>query len=239
MARPKKYRKICHFPKTLAFKPIGEVFHREPVKLTIDEYETIRLIDKEGRSQEECSVSMKVARTTVQMIYTSARRKISEAIVDGRILEIEGGDYDLCNGKPGYCSKTDCHKKKLYAEFKRAEDTEYRIAFFSKDTENKESEKEDIPGQEICVYISTYKEASKLRVYDMKHKEIRDRRCMDLSLKKEASFCDLLHILNVDLIILPEEESMADGLKELNIMIFRTNFKREKEVLEDYFKHCE
>ena len=90
MARPKKYRKICHFPKTLTFLPVGNKSNKETVTLTVDEYETLRLIDKEGRSQEECSSSMKVARTTVQMIYASARKKVAEAIVDGRSLEIEG-----------------------------------------------------------------------------------------------------------------------------------------------------
>ena len=89
IARPKKYRKICHFPKTLTFVPVGNRNEKQTITLTIDEYETLRLIDKEGRSQEECSASMKVARTTVQMIYASARKKVAEAIVDGRSLEIE------------------------------------------------------------------------------------------------------------------------------------------------------
>ena len=67
--------------------------------LNVDEYEAIRLIDRQGFSQEECSAYMQVARTTVQMIYNSARKKLAAALVDGLPLRIEGGSYQLCDGK--------------------------------------------------------------------------------------------------------------------------------------------
>ena len=66
-----------------------------PIVLTVDEYETIRLLDKKGYSQEQCAASMQVARTTVQRIYEIARKKIADALIDGHPLRIEGGDFKI------------------------------------------------------------------------------------------------------------------------------------------------
>ena len=110
MPRPKKCRKVCQMPQTRAFLPAGEVSPEETVILTVDEYEAIRLIDKEGFSQEECSAYMQVARTTVQLIYNSARKKLAEVLVDGLPLRIEGGDYQLCDGREKDCGCGGCRK---------------------------------------------------------------------------------------------------------------------------------
>ena len=53
MPRPTKCRKVCHYPKTVEFQPI-QGSEGQCVILTVDEYETIRLIDQEGLSQEQC-----------------------------------------------------------------------------------------------------------------------------------------------------------------------------------------
>ena len=55
MPRPMKCRKVCHFPQILEFSPVDIKTEREPVILAVDEYETIRLIDKQGFSQEQCA----------------------------------------------------------------------------------------------------------------------------------------------------------------------------------------
>lgn len=112
MSRPRKCRKVCCLPKTSEFTPAGSI-PCEPIILSVDEYETIRLIDKEGFSQEECGMYMQIARTTVQQIYTEARRKIATALVDGLTLKIEGGDYRLCDGKDSLCSFDNCCKHKI------------------------------------------------------------------------------------------------------------------------------
>lgn len=108
MPRPRKCRKVCCLPKINEFHPAGGA--DEMIILTVDEYETIRLIDKEGFSQEECAGYMQVARTTVQQIYNSARGKIASALVSGVGIRIEGGDYTLCNGEEKECCCGGCHR---------------------------------------------------------------------------------------------------------------------------------
>ena len=100
-------------PQIREFHPLGRACGDPAVILTVDEYEAIRLIDRQGFSQEECSAYMQVARTTVQLIYNSARKKIAEALVEGRVLRIEGGDYQLCSGEEEYCGCGGCKKHRL------------------------------------------------------------------------------------------------------------------------------
>lgn len=119
MARPTKCRKVCHFPGTLEFRPGKEGEDLPPVVMTVDEYETIRLIDKEGFSQEQCSTFMQIARTTVQKIYESARKKIADSIVDGRILRIEGGDFWLCDGQNAGCGDARCFKPMYVQQYQK------------------------------------------------------------------------------------------------------------------------
>ena len=54
MPRPVKCRKVCHFPNVLEFFPADDTEKKTPIILTVDEYETIRLLDKKGYSQEQC-----------------------------------------------------------------------------------------------------------------------------------------------------------------------------------------
>ena len=110
MPRPKKCRKVCHLPHEKEFIPANGCNGRPFIVMTVDEYETIRLIDKEGFSQEECGDYMHIARTTVQQFYTNARRKIAETLVEGLPLLIEGGDYQLCDGQEHSCGCGGCRK---------------------------------------------------------------------------------------------------------------------------------
>ncbi len=112
MPRPRKCRKVCCLPRNLGFVP-EQPCEEAPVLLTVDEYEALRLIDREGFSQEQCGSYMDIARATVQQIYTSARKKIADALVEGRAIRITGGDYRLCDGKESYCGCGGCRKHRL------------------------------------------------------------------------------------------------------------------------------
>ncbi len=94
MSRPRKWRKVCCLPQNNLHGPLnGAIKDSEIIIMTVEEYETIRLIDLESLTQEECAERMSVARTTVQKIYNDARSKLAESLVNGNILKIEGGDY--------------------------------------------------------------------------------------------------------------------------------------------------
>lgn len=110
MARPTRCRRICGEPTYHSFIPEG-ISDREKIILTVDEYEVIRLIDLEKFTHQECSNQMDISRTTVTEIYSIAREKIADSIVNGKPLVISGGNYRLCDGSAiRYCHK---HCKKL------------------------------------------------------------------------------------------------------------------------------
>ena len=94
MPRKQRCRWIDAYPDHWAFSP-EEASGSEPVVMSLDEFEAIRLLDREGMTQEQCAERMGVARTTVTSIYESARRKMAEALVDGKRLLIRGGNYRL------------------------------------------------------------------------------------------------------------------------------------------------
>ncbi len=113
MPRPMKWRKVCCLPENSRFGPLNfNADNSGYINMTVDEYETIRLIDLEGFNQEECAAQMNIARTTVQGIYNEARRKIAESLVNGKILFIGGGEYKLCDGTGGECGGGGCRRKK-------------------------------------------------------------------------------------------------------------------------------
>ena len=109
MPRPRKWRKVCCLPESNRFGPLNTLINQEHfVIMSVDEYETIRLIDLEGFTQEECADQMNIARTTVQRIYNDARKKLAESLVNGKVLRIEGGDYKLCDGLEKSCGCGGC-----------------------------------------------------------------------------------------------------------------------------------
>ena len=99
MPRPPRCRWIGGYPEYWSFTP-DDAESPDTVTLTLDEYETIRLIDYAGLTQEQCASQMGVARTTVTSIYNSARKKLSQVLVEGLRLRLGGGSYGLRQSAP-------------------------------------------------------------------------------------------------------------------------------------------
>ncbi len=95
MARPKKSRVICTAPQHRSFAPMPQT-EAETVCLETDEYEALRLHDLEHLSQEETAAQMLVSRPTVTMLLLSARQKVADVLVNGKLLEIADGNCRIC-----------------------------------------------------------------------------------------------------------------------------------------------
>ncbi|MCR5083506.1 MAG: DUF134 domain-containing protein [Parasporobacterium sp.] len=116
MPKNTKCRKISGLPGQFGFVPTDSA-PTDAVKITFDEFETVRLLDKEGLTQEQCAKKMGVARTTVTAMYESARKKIATVLVEGRSLVISGGNV-----------KFDILQKPILKKLKEKGDNTMRIA---------------------------------------------------------------------------------------------------------------
>ena len=112
MVRPCKCRRISAEPEARYFKPRGiPCSSLLEVILTLDEFEALKLADLNGEYQEEAAKKMNVSRQTFGNIIEKARKKLADAIVNGKALKIEGGVY-ACSGKaPGL--KKCCRRRKI------------------------------------------------------------------------------------------------------------------------------
>jgi len=93
--RQRKFRLVGYHPGFRRFQPVGDFISAEAINLTIEELEAIRLKDLENLDQEEAAQQMGVSRSTFQRILYSARSKIAEALVEGKELEVKGGNYQM------------------------------------------------------------------------------------------------------------------------------------------------
>jgi len=90
MPRKKCKRNIECTPDINFYKPMGiPKCELEIIILNLDEFEALRLADLEGLYQEKAAESMQVSRQTFGRILTEAHKKIADAIVNGKGIEIE------------------------------------------------------------------------------------------------------------------------------------------------------
>lgn len=102
MPRPTIIRSVHGLPPYRLFGPLDARNNSEIIIMSIEEYETIRLIDELNHTQAECAETMGIGRTTAQRIYNAARKKIADCLVYGKILQFEGGDYFIRGQGKGY-----------------------------------------------------------------------------------------------------------------------------------------
>lgn len=96
MTRPKKCRRIGFIPNVVYFKPAGiPMRFLDEICLSLEETEALRLKDIEGLDQIACAEHMNVSQPTVQRILESARKKISDALLNGKAIKIEGGNVEM------------------------------------------------------------------------------------------------------------------------------------------------
>jgi predicted DNA-binding protein (UPF0251 family) len=94
MPRPKKMRWVGWRPGVTYFKPQGTPLRiLQITMLSVDELEALRLAHLLGYSQEQGAEAMNVSRATFGRILEQAHRKISEALVTGKAIQIQGGAY--------------------------------------------------------------------------------------------------------------------------------------------------
>ncbi|KUO76943.1 MAG: hypothetical protein APF77_18995 [Clostridia bacterium BRH_c25] len=98
MPRPRKCRMVRFVPDNPCFHP--QLRNAEEVVLNVEEVEAIRLSDFLSLDQDAAADSMDVSRGTFQRIINEARWKLADALVNGKIIRIEGGDYKVTSDKP-------------------------------------------------------------------------------------------------------------------------------------------
>lgn len=107
MPRPRKLKVIHGLPvpdNRAIYKPFNSPLEELASNtLTLVEYEAIRLIDAENKSQNDAAALMKISQPTISRILNSGRNKIADALVNGKAIRIEGGDFKFAS--PAYsCS---------------------------------------------------------------------------------------------------------------------------------------
>jgi predicted DNA-binding protein (UPF0251 family) len=104
MPRPPKCRRVAFLPEASYFKPAGIPLRTlSEVRLSVEEAEAIRLKDIEGLAQAPSAEKMNVSRPTFQRVLASARQKIADALLKGKAIRIEGGNFEM---EPGLMPPT-------------------------------------------------------------------------------------------------------------------------------------
>jgi len=96
MPRPRRCRRVGFDPDITYFKPAGvRIRELEETILTVDELEAVRLKDLLELDQQEAAKKMNISQPTFHRLVLTARKKIASALVKGKAIKIEGGNFKL------------------------------------------------------------------------------------------------------------------------------------------------
>ncbi len=115
VGRPQKCRFVKSSPLYTYYKPVGiSMSTLENISITIDEIEAIRLADYNGLYHEKAAQKMGISRQTFSRILASAHKKISDGIINGKSIQIIGGNYNINNTQSYNCTKCKHHWEKEF-----------------------------------------------------------------------------------------------------------------------------
>jgi len=93
-ARPVLDKIVNTIPLFVYYKPQGVSIEKlDEVILTLEEIEAFNLKDREGLDQIDAAREMGISRSTFQRLLKSARKKVITAIIEGKAIKFEGGNY--------------------------------------------------------------------------------------------------------------------------------------------------
>lgn len=123
MPRPRRSRRVLGEPKIRCFRPEGGAGHEklEPIEITLEEFEALRLKDYHKIQQKNAAEIMDTSQPTFNRILKSAREKVAESLIEGKIIKIIGGDYIMDN-KKYKCGKCGFEWQKPDKEYKECPD---------------------------------------------------------------------------------------------------------------------
>jgi predicted DNA-binding protein (UPF0251 family) len=99
MPRPRRCRRVGFQPDINYFKPAGvRLVDLEESILTVEELEAIRLNDLLELDQVESAKKMNISQPTFHRLLIEARKKIANALINGKAIRIQGGNFKFSKG---------------------------------------------------------------------------------------------------------------------------------------------
>ncbi|MEW5895766.1 MAG: DUF134 domain-containing protein [Candidatus Omnitrophota bacterium] len=93
--RPKKVRFVQKMPKITQFSPRGKPGRPDEIELAVDEFEAFKLADYQGFNQTQGAAMIKLSRPSFGRILRQARKKVADALVNGKVIKIRTGDIQV------------------------------------------------------------------------------------------------------------------------------------------------